>query len=322
MQKIPVIIIAGPTAVGKTRLSIEIAKHFSTSIISADSMQVYRQMDIGTAKPTQEEMQNIRHYLIDEIEPWEDFSVAEYSRLACGYIEKISNEGKIPVIVGGTGLYINSIMYDMDFSGSSSNEDLRKELADYAQEHGAESLYSRLIELSPEGAAGIHPNNVKRVIRALEIFYETGEGKKDFALAPRLRNEYLPILIVLSRDRKKLYELIDMRVDMMMAAGLLEEVNRLMAGGCDKNMVSMKGIGYKEIINYLEGLCTLDEAVEQIKRGSRRYAKRQLTWFRRYDFAKWIDVGEFEDHNSLLNFAIDYIEDILEKQGPDAQHNH
>jgi len=311
MQKIPVIIIAGPTAVGKTRLSIEIAKHFGTSIISADSMQVYKQMDIGTAKPTPEEMHGIRHYLIDEIEPWEDFSVAEYSRLACNYIEKISSEGKIPVIVGGTGLYINSIMYDMDFSGSSSNEDLRNELADYAKEHGADSLYSRLMELSPESAAGIHPNNVKRVIRALEIFYETGEGKKDFALAPKLRDEYLPILIVLSRNRKKLYELIDMRVDMMMDAGLLEEVNRLMAGGCDKNMVSMKGIGYKEIINYLEGLCTLEEAVEQIKRGSRRYAKRQLTWFRRYDFAKWIDVGEFEDHSSLLNFAIDYIEDIL-----------
>lgn len=314
MQKIPVIIIAGPTAVGKTRLSIEIAKHFNSSIISADSMQVYRQMDIGTAKPTVDEMQGIRHFLIDEIDPWDDFSVAEYRRLACSYIDKISGDGKIPVVVGGTGLYINAIMYDMDFSGSSSNEDLRKKLSEYAKEHGAESLYSRLLELSPESAAGIHPNNVKRVIRALEIFHETGEGKKDFKSVPKLSDRYLPILIVLSRDRKRLYELIDLRVDMMMEAGLLEEVKSLITNGCDKNMVSMKGIGYKEIINYLEGLCTLEEAVAQIKMGSRRYAKRQLTWFRRYEFAKWIDVGEFEDHSSLLRFAIDYIEDILKKE--------
>ncbi|KDR95250.1 tRNA dimethylallyltransferase [Peptoclostridium litorale DSM 5388] len=311
MGKIPLIIIAGPTAVGKTDLSIKLAHKYNTSIISADSMQIYRHMDKGTAKPSIEEMDGVNHYMIDVVEPSEDFSVAEFCRLAEGYIEDIHSNGHIPIVAGGTGLYINSLLYDMDFSSSQSNEKLRKELRDFANEHGPEKLHEKLRAVSPENADNIHPNNVKRVIRALEIYYETGNEKKDFASAPKPSTKYDPILIVLNRDREHLYSRINKRVDIMMEDGLLDEVRQLLEMGCTQNMISMRGIGYKEIICHLEGLYFLEEAVEEVKLNSRRYAKRQLTWFRRYDFAKWFNIDEFDDYSALEKSVIDYIEHML-----------
>ena len=311
MGKIPLIIIAGPTAVGKTELSIKLAQKYNTSIISADSMQIYKHMDKGTAKPSVEEMDGVTHYMIDVVEPSEDFSVAEFNSLAEDYIEEIHSNGHVPIVAGGTGLYINSLIYDMDFSSSDSNEKLRKELRDFANEHGPEKLHERLKAVSPENAEKIHPNNVKRVIRALEIYYETGNEKKDFTDGPKKSTKYDPILIVLNRDRDHLYSRINERVGIMMEDGLLDEVRQLLEMGCNQNMISMRGIGYKEIICHLEGLCSLEEAVEDVKLNSRRYAKRQLTWFRRYNFAKWFNIDEYDDYKALEESVMDYIEHML-----------
>lgn len=305
-MKKPVVIIAGPTAVGKTDISIEIAKGLEGEIISADSMQIYKYLNIGSAKPTEEEMQNIPHYLIDEIDPRAEFSVSEYRSLAKEYIEKVAYRNKLPIIAGGTGLYVNSLLYDMDFSNTSSDKEIRERLTGEYEKYGSEYLHNRLKEVDTEAAERIHPNNVKRVIRALEIFYSTGETTKDFSKDLIENQDYNFILIGLNRDRKLLYERINMRVDIMFDQGLLEEVQDLVNMGLRVEDVSMKGIGYKEVIGYLDGEYDLSYAKELIKKNTRRYAKRQLTWFKRYDSMKWFNLDD--DRGKIIFNIIEFIE--------------
>lgn len=307
-MKKPLIIIAGPTAVGKTEISIEIAKRLNGEIVSADSMQIYKYLNIGSAKPTKEEMDGVKHYLIDEIDPRTEFSVSEYKELAKKYIDKILSKGKLPIVVGGTGLYINSLIYKMDFSNTIADPKLRKELEDIYKKFGEEYLHNKLKEVDSEAAKRIHPNNVKRVIRALEVYYNTGEKLKDFSKDLKETDEYNYMLIGINRDRKKLYERINKRVDIMFEMGLVEEVANLTDMGLTEGDISMKGIGYKEVIGYLNGEYDLKTAKELIKRNTRRYAKRQLTWFRRYDNIVWFSIEEDNDKNKIINDIIDFIE--------------
>lgn len=289
----PLIILTGPTAVGKTDLSIQLAKAVDAEIVSADSMQIYKYMDIGSAKVTEEEMQGVKHYLVDEIEPDMPFSVSEYKRMAEEYIDEISSRGKNVIVTGGTGLYLNSLIYDMDFGKSDANQELREELNKELEENGPAYMYEKLVSLDKEAAERIHPNNTKRVIRAIEVAM-SGEKMNDFSKDLRYNKKYRPIVIVLNRDRQALYDRINLRVDIMLKNGLIEEVKGLLEKGYTKDMISMQGIGYKEIIKYFDGEYTLDEAIEIIKRDSRRYAKRQLTWFRRYEDAKWFEIDKFD----------------------------
>ncbi len=311
MNKIPLIIIAGPTAVGKTDLSIEIAKHLHTDIISADSMQIYNHMDIGTAKITKEEMQEIKHYLIDEVDPSFEFSVAEFQERAKKYIKEIYSRGKIPILAGGTGLYINSLLYEMDFTNTISNQNLREKLQKEANEYGIDYIHDKLKKLDPESADRIHPNNVKRVIRALEVCMESKDKMGDFKKDLKRNEDYHPIMIILNRDRNHLYDRINQRVDIMIKLGLIQEVKKLMSMGYDENMTSMKGIGYKEIIKYLKGEYSLEEAIYTIKRDSRRYAKRQVTWFKRYSMAKWFDLDKYGSLEEIKLAILSFIEGNL-----------
>ncbi|WP_432664907.1 tRNA (adenosine(37)-N6)-dimethylallyltransferase MiaA [Wukongibacter baidiensis] len=305
-MKKPVVIIAGPTAVGKTDISIEIAKRLEGEIISADSMQIYKYLNIGSAKPTEEEMQKIPHYLIDEIDPRTEFSVSEYKNLAKEYIDKVISRNKLPIIAGGTGLYVNSLLYDMDFSNTSSDKEIRDRLTSEYEKYGGEYLHNKLKEVDSEAAERIHTNNVKRVIRALEIFYSTGETTKDFSKDLIENQDYNYILIGLRRDRQLLYERINMRVDIMFDQGLLEEVQDLVNMGLKVEDISMKGIGYKEVIGYIDGEYDLSYAKELIKKNTRRYAKRQLTWFKRYDKMKWFDLDN--DKEKIIFNIIEFIE--------------
>ncbi|MCT4585440.1 MAG: tRNA (adenosine(37)-N6)-dimethylallyltransferase MiaA [Peptostreptococcaceae bacterium] len=302
MEKIPVIILTGPTAVGKTKLSVELAKELNAHIISSDSMQIYKHMDIGTAKVTKEEMDGIKHYMIDEVMPDEEFSVSKFQKKTMEYIRKIHNEGKIPILTGGTGLYLNSIIYDMDFSKTKGDNTLRLKLQNEYEEHGKDYLYDKLLKLDKESAQNIHKNNVKRVIRALEIALN-GEKKGDFSKDLKLNSEIEPILIILNRNREVLYQRINKRVDIMIEQGLLDEVKTLVNMGYNKNMVSMKAIGYKEIMEYLDDEITYEDAIDKIKRESRRYAKRQITWFKRYNDACFIDIDDI-DFDELKNNII------------------
>jgi len=304
-----VVIIVGPTAVGKTALSIALAKKFNGEIISADSMQIYKDMNIGSAKPTATEMDGVKHYLIDEVDPSTEFSVSDYAPMALEYIDKITSEGKLPIVVGGTGLYVNSIMYEMDFSKSSENKELRAMYENIAAEHGNEYLYNILLTKDPKAAKTVHMNNVKRVIRALEIHEETGEGKKDFASEPQLRGDLNIILIGLTRNRKKLYARINKRVELMFEAGLLKEVENLKNNGLSAINRSMQGIGYKEVLIFANGKCDYDQMVSLIKQSSRRYAKRQMTWFKRYDFIKWFDYDQIKDIDALEDAITSHIRD-------------
>lgn len=306
-----VVIIVGPTAVGKTDLSIAIAKEFGGEIISADSMQIYKDMNIGSAKPTEEEMDGVMHYLIDEVDPTSEFSVSDYSKLALAYIDKISSEGKLPIIVGGTGLYVNSLIYEMDFGVSSENKELREKYENIASEYGNEYLYNILLEKDPNAAKTVHMNNVKRVIRALEIHEETGQAKKDFASEPKPREELNIILIGLTGNRKKLYARINKRVELMFQAGLLNEVENLKNNGLSAINRSMQGIGYKEVLIHLDGKCDYDQMVSLIKQNSRRYAKRQITWFKRYNFIKWFDHDLIKDKETLLDAIKNHIKENL-----------
>lgn len=284
-------VIVGPTAVGKTECAIRIAQELDGEIVSADSMQIYRFMDIGSAKPTAEEQAAARHHLVDTIDPREPFSVAEYCRMARECIEDIFRRGKLPVISGGTGLYVNSLIYDMDFSAPPADRNLREKYQTIAQEKGAEYLHSLLAKVDSEAAARIHPNNVKKVIRAMEAA-KSGEKIPSFENSFRRTSSYTCILIGLQRDRAELYDRINRRVDIMMEAGLEDEIRRLMDMGLSSEDISMKGIGYKELIDAMNGFSTTEEAVELIKRNSRRYAKRQMTWFRRYPDIRWFDLTE------------------------------
>lgn len=302
MKKPPLIILAGPTAVGKTKTSIELAKKVNGEIISADSMQVYKYMDIGTAKISRDEMEDVPHYLIDEFEPDEEFSVAVFKDYACKAIEEIYAKGKIPILVGGTGFYIQAILYDIQFSNVEGHK-FRDELEKYLETYGAEGLHNRLTEVDPESAETIHANNVKRVTRALEYHLETGLKFSDHNDEQKQRESiYNECYFVLNDDRSLLYERINERIDIMMAEGLVDEVKTLLAKGYHRNMTSMEGLGYKEIIAYLENEITLDEAVYLLKRDTRRFAKRQLTWFRREANVQWIDKDKLNyDQEAILD---------------------
>lgn len=310
MKKIPLIILTGPTAVGKTELSIKLAKSLNAEIISADSMQIYQYMDIGSAKVTNDEMNGVPHYLIDEVKPDYSFSVSEFQDRANNYIEKITEKGKTALVTGGTGLYLNSLIYNMDFAKSDANNELREKLTLELQEHGIDYMHEKLKSLDEDSANRIHKNNTKRVIRALEVCL-SGEKMNDFSNDLKFNEKYNPIIIVLNREREHLYQRINKRVDIMMDGGLVDEVKKLLSLGYTKDMISMQGIGYKEIIKYLNGEYSLDEAVEIIKRDSRRYAKRQLTWFRRYNSAKWFNLDEYSDKNVLEKEIFNTIEKIL-----------
>lgn len=310
MKKIPLIILTGPTAVGKTALSIELAKDLNAEIISADSMQIYEYMDVGSAKVTKEEMDGIIHHLIDEVKPDYAFSVSEFQKRANKYIKDIDDRGKKVLVTGGTGLYLNSLIYDMDFAKSNSNSKLREELELELKENGIDYMHEKLKALDEDAANRIHKNNTKRVIRALEVCLN-GKKMQDFSTELKYNENYQPIIIVLNRDREVLYERINKRVDLMMENNLIDEVKHLLDIGYDKNLISMQGIGYKEIVKYLEGEYSLDEAIEIIKRDSRRYAKRQITWFKRYKESKWFDLDKYDNSEILKEDILNYIENIF-----------
>lgn len=291
MEKPKLIIIAGPTAVGKTENSIKLAKEIGGEIISADSMQVYKRMDIGSAKIQPEEMQGVTHYLIDVLEPSEEFNIVRFQKMAKEAMQKIYEKGRIPIVVGGTGFYIQALLYDIEFmEEEESDSRIREELERFVAENGREALHRRLQQVDPKSATLIPPGNVKRMIRALE-FYETHHEKiseHNEKQASR-QSPYQFAFFVLTDDRKCLYDRIQKRVDHMIESGLVEEVKALQAEGLTRNHVSMQGLGYKEILAYLEGEISLDEAAYIIKRDTRHFAKRQLTWFRREKEVKWID---------------------------------
>lgn len=292
MGKIPLIAVVGPTASGKTDLSIELAKRFDGEIVSADSMQLYKYMDIGTAKPDKAEMCGIAHYMLDELEPSEKFSVAQYAPLAHGYIEKIHNKGKIPILVGGTGLYVQSVVDDVEFKEEQIDKEYRQMLKRKAEENGGECLLDILREFDPVSANTLHPNNVRRIIRAIEFYKASGvpisQHLEDTKTAP---SRYNPVMLGIAWDRQTLYGRINRRVDIMVERGLFDEVKRLLDMGCTRADTAMQGIGYKEVINYMRGFCSYDEAVYFIKRNSRHYAKRQITWFKRDDRVHWLEYG-------------------------------
>ena len=310
MKKVPLIILTGPTAVGKTDLSIKIAKKINAEIISADSMQIYEYMDIGSAKVTKEEMNGVTHYMIDEVKPDYNFSVSEFQERANTYIDDIVSKNKLPLVTGGTGLYLNSLIYNMDFAKSNADNKLREELRKELETNGIDYMHNRLKELDEDAASRIHKNNTKRVIRALEVCL-TGEKMNDFSNDLQFNEKYEPTIVVLNREREHLYQRINKRVDIMIENGLEQEVKNLLSMGYSKDLVSMQGIGYKEIIKYLDGEYTYDEAIEIIKRDSRRYAKRQLTWFRRYQDAKWFNLDEYDDLDRLEKDVLSYIENRI-----------
>ena len=303
-----IIVIVGPTAVGKTHVSLELAKKLDTEIISADSMQIYKGMDVGTAKITEEEKGGIIHHMIDIVSPDEDYSVSEFKKDAEVIIDNLLLKNKIPVIVGGSGLYINSLIYDLDFGNTKSNDKIREYYTYYYKEHGEDALYDKLMKIDPESGEKIHKNNVKRVIRALEVYDIT--GRKFSELNTDIRKEskkYDRILIGLSMERKTLYERINQRVDEMLSNGLVEEVRTLIESGYDKNLVSMRGIGYKEIIDYIEGNMDLEEASYILKRNTRRFAKRQYTWFLRDKHIRWFSMDNMDDIDNTIKGISEYI---------------
>ncbi|MFR6513162.1 MAG: tRNA (adenosine(37)-N6)-dimethylallyltransferase MiaA [Ruminococcus sp.] len=294
-MKKPLVILTGPTAVGKTKASIGLAKAIGGEIISADSMQVYKQMDIGSAKIKPSEMEGIPHYLVDILEPDEEFHVVLFQQMAKQAIQKIYEKGKIPILVGGTGFYIQAVLYDIDFSENEKDTSYREELEKLAQTKGAEYLHDRLREVDEKSAQDIHANNVKRVIRALEYFHQTGEKISEHNEEQRKKvSPYNFSYFVLNDERAHLYEKINLRVDQMINEGLVREVQSLKEKGYTRDMVSMQGLGYKEILDYLDNKCSLEEAVEIIKRDTRHFAKRQITWFKRESDVTWIDKKEYD----------------------------
>lgn len=301
-----ILILVGPTAVGKTEYAIDIAKAIDGEIVSADSMQLYKYMDIGSAKPTKAEREAAVHYLVDEIDPRENFSVFQYMQMAKNAINHIFELKKVPVISGGTGLYINSLMYEMDFSVKPDNSDYRRELEEFAASEGNQALHDRLKAEDPLAAERIHPNNVKKVIRALEMLKEGQTKVREFSESFVKTKDYDYCLVGLKRDREELYERIDRRVDILMDEGLLDEIKMLQNMGLTEENISMNGIGYKELFGFLKGEYDLDEAVRLIKRNTRHYAKRQMTWFRRYDEIRWFNLSEYKSKENALNDILKY----------------
>lgn len=300
------VILTGPTAVGKSELAVKLAKEIGGEIISADSMQVYRHMDIGSAKILPEEMESIPHHLIDVLEPTDEFNVVIFQKMAKDAMEAIWQRGHIPILTGGTGFYIQAVLYDIDFTHNDEDSHFRRQLEQLARDKGNEILYERLKQIDPESCETIHPNNVKRVIRAIEFYEKTG---KKISQHNREQHEnlspYLFAYFVLNDERAKLYDRIDKRVEKMLAQGLVAEIENLKNMGCTRDLVSMQGLGYKEILDYLSGNCSLEEAVYLIKRDTRHFAKRQLTWFRREKEVTWINKQDF-NYNSqeILDYMI------------------
>ena len=300
------VILTGPTAVGKTALSIELAKKINGSIISADSMQVYRHMDIGSAKVMPEEMDGVRHYLIDEFEPDEEFHVVKFVERAKEHLEDIYAEGKIPIIAGGTGFYIQSVTRDIDFTSSDQDVHYRRELEELAEQKGPSFLHDMLAQVDPKSAQDIHENNVKRVIRALEFYKQNGTRISEHNEEQKEHTSpYALAYFVLNAPRPLLYERIDTRVDEMLKNGLVEEVKKLREMGCHRGMVSMQGLGYKEILDWMDGEYPYEEAVRILKRDTRHFAKRQLTWFRREGEVTWVDKDNFDyDDSRILSYML------------------
>ena len=305
------LILTGPTAVGKTALSIQAAKQWNGEIISADSMQVYRYMDIGSAKVTEDEMDGIPHHLISVLQPDEPFHVVRFKEMALKAMEEIYSRGRLPIVTGGTGFYIQALLYDIDFTENNADTEYRRHLEALAAERGAEFLHDMLKARDPQAAEEIHAHNVKRVIRALEFYEKTGTPISVHNKQERERESpYQFAYVVLTRDRGELYRRIDLRVDQMMGAGLLEEVKGLRDRGYTRDLVSMQGLGYKELLSYLDGECSLSEAVRIIKRDTRHFAKRQLTWFRRERQTDWISMDGKTDEEVLKELAT-----VMEKRG-------
>lgn len=312
-KKLPLVILTGPTAVGKTKLSVELAGRIGGEIISADSMQVYRGMDIGSAKVTKEEMQGIPHYLIDEFDPDEEFHVVKFQEYAKKYIRDIHSRGRIPILVGGTGFYIQAVLYDIDFTENGSDTTYREELQEIADTKGPDVLHEMLRQVDPKSAEAIHANNVKRVIRALEYYQETGLPISEHNEEERAKDSpYQFAYFVLNDERERVYQNIDLRVDLMMEQGLIEEVQKLKDQGCTRDMVSMQGLGYKEILDYLDGVIPLEEAVRILKRDTRHFAKRQLTWFRRERDVLWIDKNLYQYDTDMI---LDKMTQLLKERG-------
>ena len=312
-EKKPLIVLTGPTAVGKTALSIQLARRIGGEIISADSMQVYRHMDIGTAKIRLEEMDGVPHHLIDILEPTEDFNVVRFQALARAAVEDVYSRGKIPIVAGGTGFYIQALLNDIDFTQIDENTQFREEMERLAAEQGAEVLHERLRAVDPESAEAIHANNVKRVIRALEYYEQTGEKISAHNEAERAKTSpYHFFYYVLNTDRTVLYERIEKRIDEMMEEGLVEEVRQLQAMGCSRDSVAMQGLGYKEILAYLNGKMSLETAVNILKRDTRHFAKRQLTWFRRERDVRFLYLPEFDNDRERV------LEHILQELAAEA----
>ena len=302
-MKQPLLIIAGPTATGKSAAAAELAIRMNGAVISADSMQVYRGMDIGSAKVTEEEMRGVPHYLIDCVDPSESWNVVRFQQKAREAVREISGSGRLPILCGGTGFYIQALLYDVDFTEMEENTALRESLQKIAAERGPGALHAMLAEKDPASAAAIHPGNVKRVIRALEFAGGTGQSIAAHNLAQREKEAaYSAVFFVLTMDRKKLYGLIDRRVDMMMEKGLLDEVTSIRDAGIPRDSTAMQGIGYKQLYGYLEGEYSLDEAVRLIKRDTRHFAKRQLTWFRREKDVRWVDIDSFPSREAVWDY--------------------
>lgn len=299
------IVIAGPTAVGKTELSIRLAKELNGAVISADSMQVYKGMDIGSAKVRKEEMQGIEHYLIDELDPKEEFHVVRFQQMAKKAMDEIYDKGKLPIIAGGTGFYIQALLKDIDFTETGKETDIRSKYHEISEKEGTEKLYGLLKQKDPKAAEYIHPNNVKRVIRALEFFDETGECISEHNTQQSQKTSpYTYAYFVLNDDRAVLYDRINRRVDKMLDDGLLEEVTRLKEMGLKEDDISMKGIGYREFFPYFRGEISLEEVIEAVKADSRHFAKRQITWFKREKDAIWFDRTEYDNDNDRILAAM------------------
>ncbi len=307
-MKKPLVILTGPTAVGKTEISTKLAKAINGEIISADSMQVYKEMNIGTAKITPSQMDGVKHYLIDILDPKEEFNIVKFKTYAQEAMNEIYEKDKIPIIVGGTGFYIQALLYDIDFEDSKEDTPYRNKLEEIAKDKGRDFVHGMLKEVDPESADKIHPNNLKKVIRALEYYSETGE-KISAHNEEQRQNEspYSFSYIVLNDKRENLYKRINARVDQMIEEGLIGEVEGLLSYGCSKDMISMQGLGYKEIISYLEGKSSLEDAIYTLKRDTRHFAKRQITWFKREKEVTWIDKSELEYNEDLI------IDKILEE---------